>query len=196
MAVVFGFHYHYRGGASRDEVTFGSASDLISYLTAGRPGDHFTLFCLESVASLARMHLGVASIDDAIPFTDSVRADLARIASESLWDEVTLVNRLTNRAGRVRRCSILGREPANLTAGWGEYGDYVSGATWPRGGELVPLRAWSGEVFAFDEADLERDRETGAPIEGLIARGALRSWALIEAKRPNDEGLVPMTGAY
>ena len=195
-AVVFGFHYHYYGGAARTMVVFGSAEDLIGHMTDARPGDHFTLFDLDSVAAVASLHLGVAKSGDVIPFTRSDRIDLDRIASESPWRATILIQRSTEPAGDVTLCSILEREPAEFTTNWEMFREYAVQATWPRGAASISLGEWSGEVYAFDESDLDRDMDRGEDIVTVTAKGARRTRALVDAKRPDEQGLVPVSGAY
>ena len=53
---------------------------------------------------------------------------------------------------------------------------------------FLPLTRWFGELLAFDEADLDRNVETGRTIETVTSKDLNRTHALIYAKRPDDQG--------
>src|SRR6478672_8643789 len=48
-AAVFGWHYFFAGGSSRDAIAFTDIASYEGYLERARPGDHLTLFDLDAV---------------------------------------------------------------------------------------------------------------------------------------------------
>lgn len=195
-AVVFGWHYFYYGGATRSELLFVSADELIKHVNQSRPGDHFTLYNLDAVAPLAIMHLGEASARSALSFTPAVRSELARAGSESPSRAVVLIQRAFESGGRVARCSMDVLEPDALVDAWEETQEFDAHVTWPADGTHMPLPAWFGELFAFDETDLDRDEPRGRSVHFVSSRDLRRSHALLDAKRPDEDGRVPTSGAY
>jgi hypothetical protein len=195
-AVVFGWHYFYYGGSARSELLFVNAEELIKHVRQSRPGDHFTLYDLDSVAPLAVLHLGDASSRSAISLTEPVRSELARVGSESPGRAVVLVQRACEHDGRVTRCSMVVREPEDLVDTWEQTQEFDAHLTWPRDGGFMPLPAWFGELFAFDEPDLDRGEPNGRSIASVSNSYLRRIHALVDAKRPDDDGLIPTSGAY
>ncbi len=122
-AVIFGWHYFYYGGSTRSELLFVNAEELINHFKQSRPGDHFTLYDLDSVAPLA------------VP----ARSELARVASKSASHAVVLMQRACEQDGRVTRCSILVREPEDLVDMWEQTQEFDAHRTWPRDGMFMPL---------------------------------------------------------
>jgi hypothetical protein len=186
----------YYGGSARSELLFVNAQELIKHVKQSRPGDHFTLYDLDSVAPLAVLHLGDTSSRAAISLTEPVRSELARVGSESPSHAVVLMQRACEQDGRVTRCSIVVREPEDLVDTWEQTQEFDAHLTWPRDGTFMPLQAWFGELFAFDETDLDRDAPSGRSIASVSASYLRRSHALVDAKRPDEDGLIPTSGAY
>jgi hypothetical protein len=91
---------------------------------------------------------------------------------------------------------MMEREPDDLLDNWDEAKAYDAHSTWPRDGMFLPITRWFGELVAFDEADLDRNAETGRTIETVSSLNLIRTHALLDAKRPDDQGLVPISGAY
>jgi hypothetical protein len=195
-AVAFGWHYFYGAGAGRSDLIFGSAEDLINLIEQARPGDHFTLFDLDRVALLAIKHLGEPTSQGLISLAAADRLELARAGTESQWKAVILLQRACGTDGHLARCSIVEREPEDLVDNWEEAKGYDARVTWPRDGMFLPLTRWFGEFLAFDEADLDRNIETGLAVATVTSTELNRTYALIDAKRPDDQGLVPISGAY
>jgi hypothetical protein len=195
-AVVFGWHYFYYGGSARSELLFVNPEELIKHLKQSRPGDHFTLYDLDSVAPLAVLHLGSKSSTSAISLTELVRTELARLGSASPSKAVVLMQRACERDGRVTRCSIVEREPEDLVDTWEQTQEFDAHLTWPRDGTFIPPQDWFGELFALDETDLDRDEPSGRSITSVSSGYLRRSHALVDAKRPDEDGLIPTSGAY
>jgi hypothetical protein len=61
---------------------------------------------------------------------------------------------------------------------------------------FLSIPRWVGELLVFDEADLDRNLETGQTVETVSNTDLTRTFALVDAKRPDDQGLVPISGAY
>jgi hypothetical protein len=195
-AVVFGWHYFYYAGRARSDVIFGSADELINLVEQARPGDHFSLYDMGRVRQLAIMHLGEPPSQSVVPLDSAKRSELSRIGSESHLGVVILVQRSIKPDGRVARCSIAELEPHDLMGNWEQAKQSDAWATWPRDGTVMPISRWSGELLAFDETVLDRDERTGESIESVSSLGLNRTHALVGAKRPDDDGLVPVSGAY
>jgi hypothetical protein len=172
-AVAFGWHYLYGAGAGRSDLIFGSAEDLINLIEQARPGDHFTLFDLDRVALLAIKHLGEPTSQALISLAPADRLELAQAGMKSQWKAVILLQRACGTDGHLARCSIVEREPEDLVDNWEQAKNYD-----------------------LDEADLDRNVETGRTIETVTRTDLNRTHALIDAKRPDDKGLIPISGAY
>jgi hypothetical protein len=175
---------------------FVSAVELIKHLNQSRPGDHFTLYDLDAVAPLAIMHLGDASARSALSLTPAVRSELARAGSESPSRAVVLIQRVFESDGRVTRCSMDVLESDALVDNWEETQEFDAHLTWPADGTFMPLPAWFGELFAFDETVLDRDEPSGRSVHSVSSRDLRRSHALVDAKRPDEDGRIPTSGAY
>ena len=195
-AVVFGWHYFFYGGSARSPLIFGEAVQVIDHIEKARRGDHFTLYDLDHVASLANLHLGDPATPDPISITSEDRSQLAEAGSRSRWREMVLVQRACSGDGRLARCCLVEMEPESLTDQWDLFKEYNADLTWPADGAYMPVANWFGELFAFDEADLDRNAESSQAVETVSAGGLRRTHVLVDAKRPDDRGLVPESGAY
>lgn len=180
----------------RSDLVFGSAEDLINLIEQAQPGDQFTLFDLDRVAPLAIKHLGESTHQALISLAAADRLELAQVGMKAQWKAVILLQRACGIDGRLTRCSIVERGPEDLVDNWEEAKNYDARSTWPRDGMFLPFTRWFGELLAFDEADLDRNVETGRTIETVTSTELDRTYALIDAKRPDEQGLVTISGAY
>jgi hypothetical protein len=195
-SVVFGWHYHYYGGSSRSELVFGSADDLLRYIDRSRRGDHFTLYDLDRVASLAFLHLGTPESETVVDLHEQDRSRLAETGNHSRWKAVVLVQRALDADGRVACCSVYEIEPDDLMRNWEEANGYTVQAIWPPARATWTIGQWPGELYTFDETVLDLNQETGQSVDEVSPAQRKRSLALIDAKRPDDHGMVPISGAY
>lgn len=178
-ALVFGWHYHYAGGGSRTRVRFHDYTSYLREVETARPGDHFTLFDLDTIAPHAFRREGSVDSSSGVSLSSDEWDDLrSRIEGEA--NEVVVVRRFIG--------PLTATVHSDVEEIWrpddDEWVQFRSGLVW-RPGEAV---FFTDEVF-----DLAPD---GSLIEAVTAYPNRRINALVDAKRPNAEGLVPRSGPY
>ena len=173
MAGLFGWHYWYAGGSSRSSVTYTDFRSYLDEVEASRAGDHFTLYDFDASSSLAMATVRVGS--GAVPDLRSL-PQLTTLLAEP-HAEVAIVAR-----------SPVGEMPAVHLVELNEPDD----ETWR---EVQELCAASAVTLVIDEAVLDLD-EDGCVVATPSPAGKRRLHAVVDAKRPSAEGLVPTSGPY
>jgi hypothetical protein len=181
--VVFGWHYWYAGGMTRDAVILTSRGDFDREIARSRPGDHFTMYDLARMEGLAFVRFKEPdSLVDGKPVgpptnrLDEALSDLSNLS----WGEVNLVQR--------RRDPVSGATTGELrTITSGQWTDWEALRSEPA--------FWRGEVFGFTTSVLNEDA-AGVPIAGVSPLERRRVHALLDAKIPDLTGRVPRSGPY
>ena len=181
--VVFGWHYWYAGGMTRNYVILTSRADFDKEVLRSRPGDHFTLYDLASTEGLAFVRFQERdSLVDGKPIGQPLNR-LKKALSDPTdlrWGEVTLVQRRMDPAS--------GSTTGELRA--------ISPGQWTDWEELLTDPAfWRGEVYGFTASVLDEDAG-GVPIAGVSPLERRRVHALLDAKIPDSAGRVPRSGPY
>lgn len=176
-AVVFGWHYHLKGGASRSDVVFTDYGDYLAYTDRARPGDHFTLVDLDSVAPLAFARCGSPESPDGPVLTAAAWADLVQRVRGGR--EVVAVRRYVAPTGAVEV------ELSEDTIPEDEWLSDLQRDLQDGRGELL---IWKAELF--DESP------SGKVTTVTPAQGDRRVHVLVDAKRPSRDGKVPRSGPY
>ena len=184
-AVVFGWHYHYKGGTSRSIVAFTDFDEYLRYVERARPGDHFTSFELDALLELAVVHVGDIqsthglSLDGSTPVIVGGRR---RSVQDVLADEnaeVLLIRRFSG--------MLTGTTDVALTElpGTGDERRIAFGRElgWGR-----------GELIMFDQWTLDED--VHGEVVDAVTPDRTRVHALADVKRPSLEGTVPLNGPY
>ncbi|QXC60965.1 hypothetical protein KSP35_22060 [Aquihabitans sp. G128] len=175
-AVVFGWQYHFAGGSGRTTVVFTAYAEYLACISEARPGDHFTLYDLDSLIPLAFLQRAVTSTD---------RHELP----EADWELVA------QRLRRGQDMVLVRRSVASSGASEVE----VFEPTTPEDEWLADLRdavrSRGGELLGFEAAILD------AGVTGIVSSvtptsGEGRIHALVDAKRPDRDGAVPLSGPY
>jgi hypothetical protein len=168
-SVAFGWQYFYAGGPSRSTVVASSEGDFFDLVDSAAPGDHFTLYDLDAVITLAIARLDtpttVNALGDAV---SGFRAD---------GREVTMV---------LRASGFVHMTELSEADAWDD--DLAAWLSQP-----------GSEVFLFDTTlgsprnRLDADGN-GQPINGGAPEaGRRRIHALIDAKHPDADGSVPIS---
>jgi len=179
-AVVFGWHYFFAGGSNRTEVVFTSNRDFLRYIERARPGDHLTLFDLEAVDQRAFLRVGLRESTARVAMTEP---EVAMIDERLIrGEEIAAVRRFVG--------PLTGEVEASVEELDGSDDQAALDAT---------RIAWTwarGELYLFEQSTFDEDGEGGL-IE-TVSPGAQqrRVNALVDAKRPSDGGLVPLSGPY
>jgi hypothetical protein len=176
-AVVFGWHYHYAGGASRTDVVFTDYLDYLERTDWARPGDHFTLVDLDSAALLALARVGSPGSPDSPMLTSAQWEDLGQRVRNG--KEVVVVRRYVALSGAVEV--------------------ELSHDTYPEDEWLTAfkreLQAGRGELLIWDNEVFD-ESPTGSTSTVTPGPGSRRVHALVDAKRPSSNGTVPRSGPY
>ena len=169
-AVVFGWHYHFAGGRSRDGVVFTRYGEYVAYIDQAKPGDHITLFDLQSMTSLAFLRNGSVESTDGPQLTD---AD---------WELLEQRVRGGQEIALIHRHSAA--PPGSVEA------DLIE-ATYPEDEWLAELQlemsTAQGELLGWDQAVLD-EGPFGTVALVNLRPGERRVHALVDATRPNSNG--------
>lgn len=175
-ALVFGWHYHFKGGSNRTRVQFHDFDSFLRHVERSRPGDHFTLFDLDSLAPHALMRRGAADSPARPTLEDSEWSQLRGLLSDRSFD-----------------LAVVRRFVGPLT------GTVVTEFWFPDDDEWIEFRrqffSGLGEALFFSDNVFDLDAD-GNQVNLVDAYPGRRINALIDAKRPNSEGLVPLRGSY
>jgi hypothetical protein len=181
--VVFGWHYWYAGGMTRDYVILVRREDFDNEVLRSRPGDHFTMYDLARMEGLAFVRF---QEPDSLVDGKPVDPPLNRL-KEALSDptdvpggEVILVQRRRDPASGSTTGELRALTPGQLTD-WEEL--------------LANPAFWRGEVYGFRASVLDEDA-AGDPIAGVSPLERRRVHALLDAKIPDSTGRVPRSGPY
>lgn len=176
-SVVFGWHYHFAGGSGRSDLIFTSYADCVRYFEAARAGDHLTLYDLDEVAPHAEVHIGTPESDDRLAASPNWRPLREYMSNDE--DAVVIVRASDIHSGSVEAAMHLPTYPLE---------DWL-----PEFERETASRR--GELLAFGLRTL--DRASHGVIESVTPpRGDRRLLALLDAKRPADDGTVPSSGPY
>jgi hypothetical protein len=185
-AVVFGWQYHYYGGGSRTLVTFTDLEQYLRHIERAYPGDHFTLFRLDHLIDRAALHVGDIHSTRAFTLEDSTTIRVGgrvRPLQDVLgdeWAEILMVRRFVGPL-----TGTIDVKPSELPGEDHERRqDFARDVAWGR-----------GELIVFDQAVFEED-EHGGVVTTITPTDRRRVNALVDAKRPDAEGLVPLGGSY
>jgi hypothetical protein len=177
-AVVFGWHHHFAGGSSRTGVVFTRYREYVAFVDQAKPGDHLTLFDPDSLTSLAFLRSG------AVDSTDSPQLTGAD------WELLDQRVQSGHEIALVHRRSVA--PPSSIEV------DLIE-ASVPEDEWLAELQQQMstarGELLGWDQAILD------AGLVGTVGTvspkpGDHRVHALVDAKRPNSSGKVPLSGPY
>ena len=176
--VIFGFHYYYYGGASGTDFTFSDYDSYYQEVVKSRPGDHFTGYSANRVADRAILRIGTPDSDQ--PISIDHRFAVVKNARAAKKDVVVLWRKTASRTGRIE---------CDIGAWWWDFTDedleQFIGIGSGRSGELM--------VFLMDTLD---EDEEGVPIVTVSCGERKRVNAVIDGKRPNEDGLTPVSGCY
>ena len=179
-AMVFGWHYYFRGGSSRTGVQFHDFGSYLQYIERARPGDHFTLFDLDSIAAQAFLRRGAANSSARLNLDDDEWNQLRELL-EDRSEGLVVVRRFVG--------PLTGTTHSDVDELWNPDDD-----EWT---EFRRQLLWGlGEVLFFSDQVLDLDSD-GNQVNCVTPNSAApRVHALVDAKRPSSEGLVPLHGPY
>jgi len=176
-AVVFGWHYYYAGGHSATPFCFTDFDSYYQEVWKSRPGDHFTVYSRSAILDQALCRIGDPSSNKTIS-----PADIPVIVKEAL------------QAGK--EICFLSCNPIPDSDGI----ECKAGILWEANNQRLheELRLGSGchgELLFFLVQKLDED-EAGEVISGVSPGSRRRVNALLDGKRPNEEGMTPASGPY
>ncbi len=178
--VIFGWHYYYAGGGSGTMFTFTDYESYHQELVRSRPGDHFTVYSLNTLADRAIVRIGTASSNQPIlidnRFVEVKNALAAGKEIAFVWRRaVPETGSIECDAGTL---SDPTEQELEQSLGLGLGSD--------RCGEFT--------FFLIDTLD---EDEEGVPIASVsVTGGRRRVHAVVDGKRPNEDGLTPPSGPY
>jgi hypothetical protein len=175
--VVFGWHYYYAGGRSGDMFCFSDYESYYHRLSDSRPGDHFTVYSRNRLATKALCRLGDPTSNRPIlDAHDLVEVKNAMAAGKEI---VFLWCHAQPETGRI---------------------DCDAGTLWDLTEEELEeslrLRSGRSGEFLFFPVQMLDDDEDGNPISSVSSGAKTRVNAVVDGKRPNEAGLTPASGLY
>jgi len=174
--VIFGWHYFYGGGRSGDMFCFSDYESYHQALLDSRPGDHFTVYSRNKLAAKALSRLAAPRSDRPV-----LNAHLTEVKNAlAAGKEVAFLWCCTRPEDRGCECDaeilwdLTDRElEESLGLGTKQGGEYL--------------------FFLMETLDADVDGNT---ISSVSPGAQKRINALVDAKRPNEAGLTPVSGPY
>jgi hypothetical protein len=170
--LLVGWHRFYRGGNGPSLETFTSLQQYLGHIERSRPGDNVIAYELETIMQFCFLKVGRPESSGRCYLEESsmemIRAQLRQSDNEGVMIIRRFVGPLT---GEVEAKASTLYDVDSVDA------DFRREVTFGHG-ELLAIR-----MSPFDWGD--------APFGDRTP-----SYAIVDAKRPNDEGLVPLRGPY
>jgi hypothetical protein len=175
--VVFGWHHYYAGGGSGDMFCFSDYESYYQKLSNSRPGDHFTVYSRNKLATKTLFRLGDLTSDHPILDTHSLAEVKTALAAGR--EVVFLWCHAPPGTGRIA---------CDAGTLWGLTEEEL--------GESLRLRSGRSGEFMFFLLQMLDEDDDGNPISSVSTGEKRRVNAVVDGKRPNEAGLTPSSGPY
>ena len=173
--IVFGWHYYYAGGCSRTEFVCSSFEKYYSNVNDSNPGDHFTVYAINNLKQVELIRIGNPFSNKLIAISQDLLFVLSGIP------DLIIIWRYIDQETSLVEC-----EMETLTEDDRE----------ERKQCLLGYKERKGEVRLYLETMLDYNKYH-IPITTVSPKpDEKRVYALLDGKRPNDNGETPESGPY